>query len=71
MDQKHLLLYKSLLGENEIVANIPVYEDLYSDNIEKQVNTSIIFKKKIFYQNETPRGPGERGRNTVITLVLL
>ena len=48
MDQKHLLLYKSLLGENEIVANIPVYEDLYSDNIEKQVNTSIIFKKKYF-----------------------
>ena len=45
MDQKHLLLCKSLLGENEISANIPVYEDLYADSIEKQVNTSRILKK--------------------------
>ena len=45
MDKKHLLLCKSLLGKNEIVANIPVYEDLYSEDIAKQVNTNRIFKK--------------------------
>ena len=45
MDQKHLLLCKSLLGKNEIVANIPVYEDIYSEDIAKQVNTSRILKK--------------------------
>ena len=60
MDQKHLLLYKSLLGENEIVANIPVYEHLYSDNIEKQVNTSIIFKKKCFIRMKHLEDQGNR-----------
>ena len=45
MDQKHLLLCKSLMGENKISASIPVYEDLYADSIEKQVNTSRILKK--------------------------
>ena len=44
MDQKHLLHCKSFMGKNEIVGNLPVYEDLYCKDIRKQVQTSRILK---------------------------
>ena len=47
MDQQHLFLCNSLLGKNEIVGNLPVYEDLYSKYIKKQVQTSIILKAHV------------------------
>ena len=40
--QEHLLLCKNVFDRNEKVTYIPVYSDLYSNDIEEQMYTSMI-----------------------------
>ena len=48
MSQKHLINCKYLSKKNQIVIKSPQYEDIFEDDIEKQVNTSRIMKKHLY-----------------------
>ena len=41
-NQEHVLLCKNLINKNSKVSYIPVYQGLYSDDIQEQIYTSII-----------------------------
>ena len=47
MTQKHLIECKYLLGRNQLVKNAPIYEDIYQEDIEKQINISRIMKNNL------------------------
>ena len=48
MSQKHLINCKYLSEKNQVVINSPQYEDIFKDDIEKQVNTSRIMKTHLY-----------------------
>ena len=62
MSQKHLINCKYLSEKNQVLINSTQYEDIFEDDIEKQVNTNQQNNEDTFIQIKTPRGPSERGR---------
>ena len=48
-NQEHILLCKNLINTNSKVLYIPVYQGLYSDDIQEQIYTSIILCENLSF----------------------
>ena len=49
--QQHLLVCPELNEEDELVINLPNYNDLFSDNLEDKSNISRILRKRFISRN--------------------
>ena len=47
MDQRHLLKCKHIIGKNEILSYIPIYENLFKGDIEDQIYISRLLKENL------------------------
>ena len=50
--QQSLLICEKLMDPNEIVIELPVYEDLFSQDVQRQMHISSILKKKFDLRNK-------------------
>ena len=50
--QQSLLICEKLMDPNEVVGELPVYEDLFAQNVAKQMHISSILKKKFDLRNK-------------------
>ena len=52
--QEHLLSCSKIKAEGTLVSSVPVYQDLFGSNIEKQVNLTRILKKRFEQRKSAP-----------------
>ena len=52
--QEHLLSCPNIKADGILVSSVPVYQDLFGNNLEKQVNLTRILKKRFEQRKSAP-----------------